>query len=73
MEKLRKILIKNTPDQLGIHFSLWTRKAIQNLMVKLWRIFVCLVTVGRYMKRFGFTPQKSIKYAYERNSKAVEE
>ena len=72
MEELRKILIKNTPDQLGINFSLWTRKAIQSLIIKFWRISVCLVTEGRYMKRLDFTPQKPIKHACELNSKTVE-
>jgi transposase len=71
MEELRRILIQNTPDQLNLNFSLWTRQAIQNLIIKLWGISVSLVTVGRYMKRLGFTPQKPIKRAYEQNPKAV--
>jgi transposase len=71
MKKLSAILIENTPDRFGLNFSLWTRQAIQELIFKLWKISVCLVTVGRYMKKLGFTPQKPIKRAYEQDPKAV--
>ncbi len=30
-------------------------------------------TVGDYLKRWGFTPQKPIKRAYERNDRAIQE
>lgn len=29
-------------------------------------------TVGKYLLRWGYTPQKPLKRAYEQNSKAVE-
>lgn len=71
-EHLKHILITNTPDQLGLNFVLWTRQAIQSLIINLWGISLSLVTVSRYMKRLGFTPQKPIKRAYEQNPKTVE-
>ena len=37
----------------------------------MWKIKVCLVTIGRYMKKLGFTIQKPIKRAYEQNPKNV--
>ena len=30
MEKLRDILIRKTPDELNLNFSLWTRQAIKD-------------------------------------------
>ena len=48
-EKLRKILIDKTPDQLELNFSLWTRQAIQNLTFKLWSIHIPLRTITDYM------------------------
>jgi len=72
MAQLKDILIENTPDKLGLEFSLWTRRAIQNLIYKIWKIKVCLVTIGRYMKKLGFTPQKPTKRAYEQNPIAVD-
>lgn len=71
-EYLKNILINKTPDQLNLNFSLWTRQAIQNLIYNTWKIKVCLVTVGLYMKKLGFTIQKPIKRAYEQNPKTVD-
>jgi len=61
MEILKTMLVEKTPDQLGLNFSLWTRQAIQNIIIEFWGISVSLVTVGRYMQRIGFTQQKQIK------------
>jgi len=69
---LKNTLIEYTPDQLDLNFSLWTRQAIKNLIIKYWKINICLTTVGRYMKKLGFTPQKPIKRAYEQDPKAVD-
>jgi len=71
-KKLRSTIITNTPDQLGLNFSLWTRKAIQLLVYKLWKINMPLRTITDYMKCLGFTPQKPIKRAYEQNPKAID-
>ena len=71
IEILKETLIKNTPDQFDLNFNLWTRHAIQLLIIKLWNIKLSLRSIGRYMKRLGFTPQKPIKIAYEQNPKNV--
>ncbi len=63
MKKLQEILINKTPDSLKLNFSLWTRQAIQNLVLNRWSIFMPLRTITDYMKRLGFTPQKPIKRA----------
>lgn len=72
INKIKEILIEKTPDQLGLKFSLWTRQAIQNLVLKLWSIYMPVRTVSDYMKRLGFTPQKPIKRAYQQDPRAVE-
>jgi transposase len=71
LSMLKEVLVKYLPSDLNLGFSLWTRHAIQSLISKLWRIKVDLTTVGRYMKKLGFTPQKPVKRAYEQNPKAV--
>ncbi|SHO45755.1 IS630 family transposase [Desulfopila aestuarii] len=38
----------------------------------MWRVKIAVRTIGDYMKRWGITPQKPIKRAYERNAKAVQ-
>lgn len=39
----------------------------------MWRVRIAIRTIGDYLKRWGFTPQKAIKRAYEQNPKAVQE
>src|SRR5215469_11634656 len=36
-----------------------------------WNLFVSVGTVGRYLKRWGFTPQKPLRRAHEQDPKAV--
>lgn len=59
------------PDQLKLPFALWTREAVRDLIEKRFGIRVSIWTVGRYLKRWGFTPQKPVRRAYERNPEAV--
>ena len=70
-----KILQKNMrdkcPDQLKLPFALWTRFAVQQLIKQLWAIDMPIRTVGDYLKRWGFTPQKSLRKAYKQNPEAV--
>ena len=71
-DQLRRLLMDKTPDQLKLPFALWTRRAIQDLVRRRWSIELPIRTVGDYLKRFGFTPQKPLKRAYEQNPKAVQ-
>ena len=70
-----KILQKNMrdkcPDQLKLPFALWTRLAVQQLIKQLWAINMPIRTVGDYLKRWGFTPQKPLRKAYKQNPDAV--
>ena len=69
--KVRIIICDATPDQLKMPFALWTREAIQTLIWDLFKIKMERRQVGRYLKRWGFTPQRPVKRAYERNDTAV--
>jgi transposase len=70
---LKKLLVDKNPRQLKLPFALWTRKAIQSVVYQMWRVRIAIRTIGDYLKRWGFTPQKAIKRAYEQNPKAVQE
>ena len=59
------------PEQLKLPFVLWTREAVRDLIAKKLKIKLSLSTVGRYLKRWGFTSQKPLKRAYEQNNEAV--
>jgi len=68
---LKKLIQDKCPDQLKLPFALWTRIAVQQLIRQLWSIEMPIRTVGEYLKRWGFTPQKPLRKAYEQNPKAV--
>ncbi|BBO72618.1 hypothetical protein DSCW_00350 [Desulfosarcina widdelii] len=56
---------------MKLPFALWTRIAVQQLIKQLWSVTMPVRTVGDYLKRWGFTPQKPLKKAYKQNPKAV--
>jgi len=70
--QMKRALIDKTPDQLKLPFALWTREAVKILVKQRLGITMPIRTVGEYLKRWGFTPQKPIKRAYEQNSQAVQ-
>ena len=59
------------PDQLKMPFVLWTREAVQDLIRRKFGIGLSVWTVGRYLKRWGFTPQKPLSRAYEQDPDQV--
>jgi len=52
---------------MKLPFALWTRVAVKQL----WSIKMPIRTVGEYLKRWGFTPQRPLRKAYKQNPKAV--
>jgi len=69
--EIQKALIDKTPDQMKLPFALWTRDAVKLLIDQCFGIDMPIRTVGEYLKRWGFTPQKPVKRAYEQNSEVV--
>ena len=70
-KEIQRILIDKMPDQLKLAFALWTRDAVKLLIKEHYGMSMPIRTVGEYLKRWGFTPQKPIKRAYEQNPQAV--
>jgi len=70
-KEIQKALIDKTPDQIKLPFALWTRDAVRLLIKQYYGIEMPIRTVGEYLKRWEFTPQKPIKRAYEQSSPAV--
>ena len=70
-KELQKAIRDKCPDQIKLPFALWTRVAVQQLIKQLWTIKMPIRTVGEYLNRWNFTPQKPLKKAYKQNPKAV--
>jgi transposase len=60
------------PEQLKLPFVLWTAEAVQQLIHRKFKLRVSARTVRRYLSRWGFTPQKPVRRAYERDDAAVQ-
>jgi len=70
--RIRKLITDKLPDQLKLSYALWTRKAVMELIRQQTSITMPIRTVGEYLKRWGMTPQKPVRRAYEQNPKAVQ-
>jgi transposase len=66
-----RIITDRCPDQLKLPFALWTREAVAQLIAERYDIRLSVWTVGRYLNKWGFTPQKPLRRAYERDPVAV--
>jgi len=69
--RIRSMIVGKMPDQLKLPFYLWTRAAVASLIAREYGIAVSLVTVGRYLRAWGLSPQKPVRRAYERNDAAI--
>jgi transposase len=59
------------PDQLQLPFALWTRAAVRELIRVRFGVRLSVRAVGEYLARWGYTPQKAARRAYERDDEAV--
>ena len=69
---VQQLISEKMPDQLKLSFALWTRAAVRELIRRRFKIEMPIRTVGEYLKRWGFTPQKPLKKAYEQKPELVE-
>lgn len=66
-----KLISDKMPDQLKLPFVLWTRAAVRDLVEERFGVTLSLVTIGNYLKRWGFTAQKPTRRAYAQEGAAV--
>jgi len=70
---VQRSIIDQRPEQLKMDFFLWSRSAVGRLIEQEYGIKLHVRSVGKYLKRWGFTPQKPIGRAYEQNPQAVQD
>ena len=69
--EVRQLIQDRTPDQLKLVYALWTRQAVAELIRDRFGIELPVRTMGLYLSRWGFTPQKPMRKAYEQSPAAV--
>jgi transposase len=70
-QHIKKLLTDKSPDQLKMPYALWTRESVRELIKARYDIDLPIRTVGDYLKRWGMTPQKPQKRAYEQRAPEV--
>jgi transposase len=70
-KEIRELIRDKTPEQLKLPFALWTRKSVRDLMCHRTGIMIPIRTVGEYLSRWGYTPQRPLKKAYEQRPAEV--
>ena len=70
--QVAKAIREKNPDQLRLPFFLWTREAVRDYIERRFGVRLALTTVGKYLRRWGFTPQKPVRRAFEQNPEAVQ-
>lgn len=70
---VRNMVKDKLPDQLKLPFGLWTREAVQQLIEHQYGIALSTKQVGRYLRVWGYTPQKPIRKAFEQKPEQVKE
>lgn len=72
--KVRELIREKLPEQLKLPFGLWTREAVQQLTSERFGVELSRWQVGRYLKKWGHTPQKpeNVKRWLEEEYPAIE-
>ena len=55
---IQRLVADRTPDQLKMPFALWTRRAVGELIRRRYGVELPVRTLGEYLRRWGYTPQK---------------
>lgn len=68
---VRELIREKLPEQLKLPFGLWTREAVGQLIRERFGVELSRWQVGRYLKKWGYTPQKPIRKAFEQKPENV--
>jgi transposase len=71
--RIQEAIETKSPLELEIPSALWTRQAVQELIKRQVGIRLPIRTVGEYLRRWGYTPQKPVRKAYKQDPRAVAE
>ena len=72
MAKLARIVRIKNPLQLNFEFALWTLAMIRELIRRDFAVSLSEVSVGRLMRRLGFSPQRPLYRAWQQEPALVE-
>src|ERR1700752_126803 len=59
--EVQALITAYAPDELGLPFALWSREAVRDLVRVRMGVTLAVRTVGDYLRRWSFTPQRPIR------------
>jgi hypothetical protein len=72
-QAIRQLVVDSVPGDHDIASATWTRRAVAELIAKRVGVDLTLQGVGKYLRRWGLTPQKPARQAREQDPEEVEE
>jgi transposase len=72
-QAIQDLIDSKIPSELGISQALWTRQAVGELIKQQTGQSLPIRTVGEYLARWGYTPQKPARKAYKQDPEKVAE
>ncbi|MGH8022579.1 MAG: IS630 family transposase [Limisphaerales bacterium] len=68
---IQELLRDHQPQQLGIPAPLWTRRAVGELIRRECGVHLAVRTVGKYLRRWGFTPKRPRRHSRQQDPEEV--
>lgn len=71
-EELVKTILSKTPDELGLNYTLWNSKVVDEYISSKYSLNYNRRSIRKIMTKLGFSAQKPIRLAYQRDPKKIE-
>ena len=73
MQRLAHIIRSKNPQQLTFEYALWTLAMVREVIRQEFGVRLSEVSVGRLLKRLGFSPQRPLYRAWQQDPALVEQ
>jgi transposase len=68
---IQHLIDNNNPETLGVHCPLWSRRAVRDLIRKELGVCLRVRTVGKYLKRWGYTAKRPRRHSKDQRPQEV--
>jgi transposase len=68
---IQRLIDSRCPEALGIAGPLWSRRAVRDLIVKECGVRMPVRTVGKYLRRWGYTAKRPRRHAKDQDAEEV--